>query len=123
MPDPNVPADCPFCRSNNLLQTAVIAQTDTAYLIDNVRFPGNYLIIPSTHAESPLELPDDWWKDVKALLRNVPGLPESYNLSFNFGQPAGQTVRHMHLWVVPRAGGQPASGMGLVTLINYRNEH
>ncbi len=100
------------------MQTAVVAETDTAYLIDNVRFPGNYLIIPNAHAESPVELPDDWWQDVKTLLRSVPGLPESYNLSFNVGRPAGQTVRHMHLWVVPRSAGQPSAGKGIVTLMN-----
>lgn len=116
-------ADCPFCLSNNLFKGEILAKSDGAFLTENVTFPGNYLIIPATHAESPLELPDEWWKDVKELLPQIPGLTADYNLSFNIGRQAGQTVKHLHLWVIPRTEGQPASGKGFITLANFYNEH
>jgi diadenosine tetraphosphate (Ap4A) HIT family hydrolase len=114
---------CPFCRSNNLLKGDVLAESDDAYLISNAFFPGNYLIIPSSHTESLLDLPDTWWQDVKKLLAQIPEPLTDYNLSFNIGKQAGQTIKHVHLWVVPRAADEPASAKGLVTLINFRNEH
>jgi len=123
MYESSTPSDCPFCLQNNLLSVPILAETDGTFLIDNITFPGNYLIIPKAHAEDPGALPDTWWRDVKAMLSSIPSTPESYNLSFNIGRDAGQTVRHLHLWVVPRAAGEPASQKGLVTLINFRNEH
>ena len=117
----NVP-DCPFCRQNNLLHGSVIAETDEAYLIHAQGSPGCYLIIPSAHAESPADIPDSWWKGAKQLLATIPDLGNHYNLSFNIGKLAGQTVQHVHMWVIPRHGGLPSSGMGLATLISRANK-
>lgn len=100
----------------------MLAETEGAYLIRARFSPGNYLIIPSVHAESPAELPDTWWQAVKELLPRVPNLGEQYNLSLNIGRDAGQTVKHLHFWVVPRASGQPASGKGLAGLISEVNK-
>ena len=119
----DVPVDCPFCLGNNLLKSAIIAQCSEAYLTENIAFAGNFLIIPTYHAETLMDLHDDWWRNVKELLVQVPKVLESYNVSFNIGPSAGQTGKHIHLWVVPRQLGEPASGMGLSTLIKFRNEH
>jgi len=91
--------------------------------MENVSFPGNYLIIPKLHVESVVGLPDNWWQDVKELLSKIPGPLTDYNLSFNIGPAAGQTVKHLHFWVIPRRADEPASGQGLITLINFRNKH
>ncbi len=91
--------------------------------MENVQFPGNYLIIPDAHVESPLDLNDTWWADVKALLPKLPLPLTDYNLSFNIGTQAGQTIKHLHLWVIPRKPDEQASGKGLITLINYHNEY
>ena len=82
---------------------------------------GNYLIIPSYHAESISDLSDNWWKSVKQLIQKVPDLPEDYNVSFNIGKEAGQTIKHLHLWVIPRSAGEPASGTGLAGLVEAVN--
>lgn len=114
---------CPFCRSNQLLSGDVLAENDQAYLVKNVRFPGSYLIIPEAHIESPLDLPDDWWHAVKNLLAKVSMQLNDYNLIFNIGTESGQSVRHLHLWVVPRNADEPASGKGLNALIEAYNQH
>jgi diadenosine tetraphosphate (Ap4A) HIT family hydrolase len=116
------PHDCPFCRNNNLLKVPVIAEAETAYLVEAYGSPGCYLIVPSDHAEAPADMPDIWWRDVKTLLSHVPSLTTDYNLSFNIGKIAGQTVNHMHFWVIPREAGQPSTGLGLAALISNANQ-
>ena len=82
----------------------------------------NLLVIPKEHIESPLELPADWWKSFTELLAQTPDLPESYNISVNYGKPAGQTKAHLHFWIIGRSDGEPASGIGLARLITLYNE-
>lgn len=82
---------------------------------------GNFLIVPADHIENPTELPDDWWQNVKELINKVPKL-DHYNISLNYGQNAGQTVRHLHFWIIPRVGGKPTSGRGLANLLHSANQ-
>lgn len=118
----NSQAGCPFCRNNQLLVGDPIAQNERAYLVQNTRFAGSYLIIPNDHVESPIDLADIWWQDVKDLLAKVPVKLIDYNLSFNIGPKAGQSVRHLHLWVTPRNDDLPADGKGLNALIEAYNQ-
>lgn len=115
------PADCPFCRSNILLRGEVLAETKQGFLIEANFGKGQYLIIPNAHIEALQDLPDNWWADFKQLLAKIPDLKSDYNLSLNYGKNAGQTVKHLHFWIVPRPGGQPASGKGLAGLIADAN--
>jgi len=119
--EPTAPADCPFCQRGDLLQATVVADGNAAYLARPVSNPGNYLIIPKAHVESPLELPADWWQAMQEQLRNIPELSGDYNISLNVGPAAGQTVKHLHFWVIPRAADLPSSGKGLARLINDAN--
>lgn len=113
---------CPFCRSNDLLEGKVIAQTQTAYLIESTFGQDNYLIIPADHIESVQDLSDMWWKDVKAMLSKLPQKMDAYNISLNLGKDAGQTLTHLHLWVIPRKPDLPSSGKGLAGLIAEVND-
>ncbi len=114
--------DCPFCLSNNLFKGEIIAQSDAAYLTRNNFAPGCYLVIPTMHVESLLELPDNWWQGVKAVLATLPELPASYNLSLNVGKEAGQSIKHLHFWIIPRAVSRPSSGKGLARLIQEADQ-
>jgi len=118
---PQIQADCSFCRSNGILQGNVLAQSKGAYLIKASTSSSNYLIIPDPHIESLLDLPDNWWQEIKSLLLNVPNL-QSYNVSINIGEQAGQTMKHLHFWVIPRLSGLPASGKGVARLIAETNQ-
>lgn len=108
---------CPFCRVNGLLRGDVLAQTDNGFLIEAAYSRGSYLIIPDGHAEALGDLPDDWWQTLKTLLSAIPNLSEHYNLSLNIGKTAGQSVKHIHFWIIPREDGKPSSGKGLARLI------
>ena len=54
-------------------------------------------------------------------MRQVPTDLGHYNLSFNLGKHAGQSVKHLHLWIIPRNDDEPAAGRGLATLIEEAN--
>ncbi len=118
----NVPGDCPFCRENNLLKGDILAETPGGYLIANQYDPGTFLIIPSVHVEEVVELANDWWRSFKELFAHVPGLPPDFNVTLNHGKLAGQSVRHLHFWVIPRLPGQPSSGKGMARLIDDANK-
>jgi len=115
--------ECPFCLSNNLFKGAVLAESADAFLTENHARPDHYLIIPKLHIESPLDLSDTWWHDMKELMAIIPPLSDShYNISINVGHHAGQTVKHLHFWIVPRPADTPASGKGLASLIEVANQ-
>ncbi|HSH56282.1 MAG TPA: HIT domain-containing protein [Candidatus Limnocylindrales bacterium] len=110
-------ANCPFCISNNLLKGEVLARSGGAYLAQTKSSPDNYLIIPIGHVESPLVLSDTWWHEVKELLIQTPHVADNYNISLNIGAHAGQSIKHLHFWIIPRMAGKPTSGKGLARLI------
>jgi diadenosine tetraphosphate (Ap4A) HIT family hydrolase len=111
-----VKSGCPFCLDNGLLATKIIASTDTAFVTNTQTREGTYLIVPSDHVEDVAQLPDDWWTDVKQLLHQLPELGD-YNLSVNVGEQAGQRLKHLHFWVIPRQANMPSSGKGMAALI------
>lgn len=113
---------CQFCLSNELLTGDLVAQSTKAFVIPASTVAGSYLIVPKAHYEALDELPDDWWIDVKTLLRQLPVLQQDYNLSINIGKEAGQKLRHLHFWVIPRQAGTPASTKGLAALIAEVND-
>ncbi|QQR52890.1 threonylcarbamoyl-AMP synthase [bacterium] len=115
------PGTCVFCLENGLLNGDILAETTEVFMIAAASRNGNYLIIPKVHIEDPAHLPANWWRGVRQVLPQVPGLGKHYNLSFNVGHTAGQTVPHLHLWVVPRTAGGQDRGMGLVGLIEKVN--
>jgi diadenosine tetraphosphate (Ap4A) HIT family hydrolase len=114
--------NCPFCLENRLLKSDILHETDDGFLILALGNQGNYLIIPKMHVEDPGDLPDNWWADFKQLLAKVPIDRAHYNLSLNVGQHAGQTLKHLHFWVIPRRAGLPTSGKGLATLVADQNQ-
>lgn len=111
------PSTCPFCRNNDLLKGVVLATSPQAYLIENNYSKGTYLIIPEMHIETITDLPDDWWHDIKVLLPQIPQLAAHYNIAINQGTLAGQSVKHLHFWVIPRTAGKPSSGKGFARLL------
>jgi diadenosine tetraphosphate (Ap4A) HIT family hydrolase len=112
----NSQPNCPLCLSNNLFKDEVIAESAGGFASHALGNEDCLLLIPKAHIESLSDLPDDWWADFKALLAKLP-VPETYNLSLNMGSVAGQTLKHLHFWIVPRAEGTPSAGKGLASLI------
>lgn len=107
---------CPFCLSNNLFKGKILAESSGGFATNAQGNEHCYLIIPKGHAEALTDLSDNWWVDFKELLGKLP-VVEPYNLSLNLGTLAGQTLKHLHFWIVPREAGKASTGSGLASLI------
>jgi diadenosine tetraphosphate (Ap4A) HIT family hydrolase len=103
-------ADCDFCR----IDRARVAWSSPLALALWDAFPvspGHALIVPRRHAASWSDLTAD---EKAAILEGVDAVraliderhrPAGYNVGFNDGAAAGQTVMHFHLHVIPRYRG------------------
>ena len=70
--------------------------------------PGHTLLIPKEHHETYFDLPDRLKDSLEFRLEQVKKLldekfhPDGYNVGFNCGEAAGQTVMHFHMHLIPR---------------------
>lgn len=107
--------DCLFClASGKISRDKVVAETPWAYMIVEYSqiVPGTYMIVPKRHKESVFRLGACFWLSLIWLLRKVPWMGLSdYNLSINFGKDAGQTIPHIHIWIIPRSGAYAGRGL------------
>ncbi len=99
----------------------ILAETVGGFAIQAHGGKGNFLVVPKDHFENPDDLPDSWWADFKQLFAKIPIDKANYNISLNIGAYAGQTITHLHFWVIPRVPGLPTSGMGLAALVARTN--
>lgn len=100
---------CPFCSTDRQL----IFEEPDAYVIFDA-FPvsrGHALVIPNRHVASIFDL---YWKEQEAcalLVGDVKGYlldhyaADGFNIGFNDGEAAGQTIMHAHIHVIPRYEG------------------
>jgi superfamily II DNA or RNA helicase/HKD family nuclease/diadenosine tetraphosphate (Ap4A) HIT family hydrolase len=101
---------CPFCT----VEPGRIAFSDECVVAIWDAFPaspGHLLVVPRRHAAT--------WGDLDSVEKNAvwrsidKGIdvikrryaPDGFNVGFNFGEAAGQTVFHFHLHVIPRYAG------------------
>jgi histidine triad (HIT) family protein len=115
LPDP---ADCPFCRYlENRTPCAFVARgpTVSAFLNRTQYERGALLVVPNTHVTTLLDASATLVAEVhlearRLAIRLVETLGATgVNVFQNNGVPAGQTVGHYHVHVVPRyPGSDPA---------------
>ena len=75
--------------------------------------PGHTLVIPRRHCETYFDAtPEEQaaiWTLVDETRRELDAVldprPDGYNVGFNAGEAAGQTVMHLHIHVIPRYAG------------------
>ncbi|MCB9891592.1 MAG: DEAD/DEAH box helicase family protein [Planctomycetes bacterium] len=103
-------ADCPFCRPD---ENAILADTGTVRILAD-RYPlnpGHRLITPCRHFARWHEATPGEKQDLLAaidqaykLIRDV-HTADAFNVGWNDGSAAGQTIDHFHIHVVPRLQG------------------
>lgn len=77
---------------------------------------GSYVIIPKSEVSSPFDLTDKEWNDSRELLLKVKKYidetykPDGYNIGWNVGAVAGQSVEHAHMHIIPRYADEPLAG-------------
>jgi diadenosine tetraphosphate (Ap4A) HIT family hydrolase len=110
-------ANCPFCN----LGTRIIQNYNSAdCILDNFPVTDKHsLIIPKRHIAtvsdlSMAELNDVFFlsKKIKSELRLVDSKIEGFNIGFNEGEAAGQTIPHVHLHLIPRRFGDVSNPRG-----------
>lgn len=102
---------CPFCRR------IANGEFDTAYFADVVSFeplnpvtPGHRLFVPCVHVEDAAESPGTTSAVMMAAATAARELGNDCNLIASVGPAATQTVRHLHIHLVPR---RPGDGLAL----------
>ena len=80
---------------------------------------GSYVIVPKSEVISPFDLTDKEWADTKELMTKVKEYidktykPDGYNIGWNVGAVAGQSVAHAHMHIIPRYADEPLAGKGI----------
>ncbi|MEW5848295.1 MAG: DUF3427 domain-containing protein [Myxococcota bacterium] len=103
-------SECPFCSvsdSDCVLRSAAVFAVRDRYPVSR----GHTLVIPHRHVttyfDADSELREELWRAVDVVKRQLDQAvhPDGYNIGFNAGVAAGQTVMHLHIHVIPRYRG------------------
>ena len=99
---------CPFCLPDRPL----LAESPLVVAFADARpvSPGHTLVVPRRHVSTYFDCTEDEKATLWALVEHVRGLlsdrnPDGFNVGFNDGAAAGQTVFHAHIHVIPRYAG------------------
>ena len=113
---------CPFCT---LDQRRILTENELGRVIRD-GFPislGHTLIIPKRHVGSFFEVTVEERDSLLRLLDEAKAAldaefhPAGYNIGINDGVPAGQTVPHLHIHLIPRYSGDTSDPRGGVRWI------
>jgi len=100
---------CPFCN----IDREFILDSDLCFAVYD-RFPvseGHILVIPKRHVKDYFNLNKEEIDRIWGMVTQVKDLidsknnPQGYNIGFNVGESAGQTIKHVHIHVIPRYKG------------------
>lgn len=114
---------CVFCEiaAGRVAAVEICREGDVmAFLDHSPRNPGHVLIIPLAHADNYLEMPAatlarmvELAQRIGRALRATDLRTDGLQLQMNTGKPAGQSVFHAHLHVIPRYEGEPSVPAGV----------
>ena len=108
---------CVFCgiSRERIVNTVVSATGEVFYLIDSL-FPvtenGHLLIIPKLHLDTIIHFTPDDAIAIQLMIRvGIERLQErsskftGFNIGWNLGKSAGQTIEHVHCHIIARQDG------------------
>lgn len=118
---------CPFCPPQ-LRRERLLAENDLALATFDAHpvSEGHALVIPRRHVESLFDLAEAELAAMLPLIRAVRDTvertrhPAGYNVGWNNGEAAGQSIPHLHCHVIPRYQGDvpvPRGGIRNLLLI------
>ncbi|MGB8992238.1 MAG: HIT family protein [Desulfobaccales bacterium] len=103
--------NCIFCKIVSGLAPSVrVLETERVLAFLDI-FPvhfGHTVVIPKSHYENFLDLPDDLWLEMSQVSRKVAKAllqvlkAQGFNVAMNNFEAAGQIVFHAHIHVIPR---------------------
>lgn len=108
--------DCKFCRLSSAPDAVKVG---TVYVLPDGYpvTPGHCLIIPIEHRSDYFDLTGDERRDTHKALEQLHAElraagAEGFNIGWNCGTSAGQTVGHAHCHLIPRRTGDVADPTG-----------
>lgn len=110
-------SDCIFCKiaGGEIPSACLYEDQDFRVILDlGPATKGHALILPKAHYANIYELPDELAAKAMILAKKMAGaLTEAlqcdgFNIVQNNGEPAGQTVFHFHMHLIPRYVGDEA---------------
>jgi histidine triad (HIT) family protein len=111
---PTGPSSCPFCAivHRGAAAGGLVRLTNSVSFIPlNPVVPGHRLVVPKVHVEDFAQDPATTasvCRDAAVVARSMSA--EAVNLITSWGEAATQTVKHLHIHLVPRA---PGDGLAL----------
>lgn len=107
--------DCPFCHisNTNISESTLVIAFYDGYPTS----PGHTLVVPKRHVETYFECTNEekiaLWEMVEIVRQKLEERkPDGFNIGFNVGKAAGQTVFHAHIHVIPRYEGDVPNPRG-----------
>lgn len=110
--------DCVFCslieKKDYYLESDLCVALFDGFPVSE----GHTLIIPKRHVETYFDLSKEEMEDMYSLSLRVKEFldskyhPDGYNVGFNCGEAAGQTVMHAHMHIIPRYKGDSDNPRG-----------
>jgi diadenosine tetraphosphate (Ap4A) HIT family hydrolase len=108
--------DCVFCnRTDYIFETEDLIAFHDHFPVNN----GHILITPKRHIDSVFDFTVFEWSQLQTMFKLVEGYlsgwhfeAEGFNVGFNDGRVAGQTIFHAHVHVIPRYKGDVADPRG-----------
>jgi len=103
--------DCPFCHISETRELIYEGPLCVAFFDGFPVNPGHALIIPRRHVASYFDLTDEETAEINQAIKQVKAIvdeqfsPDGYNIGVNVGEPAGQSVFHVHIHLIPRYKG------------------
>lgn len=102
---------CPFCSPK--IEIAAFAEEDGFKAVYNLApiVPGHCMIIPVKHIESIMELSEEELSKMVLFSRRIIKVLQKvfhtpfFNWTIQEGEPAGQSIPHLHMHLVPRTTG------------------
>ncbi|MDO5344733.1 MAG: HIT family protein [Lachnospiraceae bacterium] len=106
--------DCIFCKiANGEIPSATLYEDEDFRVILDLgpASKGHALILPKEHAANIYEMPEELVGKAFVLAKKMAGILteglkcDGFNILQNNGEPAGQTVFHFHIHLIPRYKG------------------
>ena len=103
--------DCIFCKiaAGEIPSTTLYEDQDFRVILDlGPASKGHALILPKEHYANIYEIPDELAAKAIILAKKMAGIMtralncDGFNIVQNNGEPAGQTVFHFHMHLIPR---------------------
>ena len=103
--------NCIFCKiaAGELPSTTLYEDQDFRVILDlGPASKGHALILPKEHYANIYEIPDELAAKAIILAKKMAGIMtralncDGFNIVQNNGEPAGQTVFHFHMHLIPR---------------------